>query len=58
MKKRVEEMEAEASKLRELHEAQQKAGESQGGSQGDAMETEDDKQAADERSIYVGNVRQ
>ena len=57
MKKRVEEMEAEASKLREMHEAEQKDADGQEGSQGEAMETEDDRQAADSRSVYVGNVR-
>ena len=57
MKKRVEEMEAEAKKLRELQAAadtqQQNAVD---GSGDDAMQTEDDRQAADEKSIYVGNV--
>ena len=57
MKKRVEEMEAEANKLRELHAAAADASRSTASpGPGDAMETEDDRQAADERSIYVGNV--
>ena len=56
MKKRVEEMEAEAAKLRELQAAAE--GPQDGtGSNAEAMETDDDRQAADERSIYVGNVR-
>jgi len=60
MKKRVEEMEAEAAKLREMQAAAEKqlqeagAGSVTAGS--DVMEAEDDKQATDDRSIYVGNV--
>jgi len=56
MKKRVEEMEAEASKLREMHAAAAKQVDESGAGAGDAMETEDERQAADDRSIYVGNV--
>ena len=58
MKQRVEEMEAEAKKLRELQAAAEKSTETGASStNGEAMETEDDRQAADERSVYVGNVR-
>ncbi|KAF5370015.1 hypothetical protein D9758_001266 [Tetrapyrgos nigripes] len=53
MKQRVAEMEAEAEKLRQLQAAAE-AGESSVG--GVPMETEDDKSAADGRSVYVGNV--
>ena len=56
MKQRVEEMEKEAAKLREMQEAAEKASES-GVSGGAPMDTEEDKTAADNRSIYVGNVR-
>jgi hypothetical protein len=57
MKQRVEEMEAEAKKLRELQAAAEKSAETGASSaNGEAMETEDDRQAADERSVYVGNV--
>ncbi|KAI5833484.1 hypothetical protein K523DRAFT_232770 [Schizophyllum commune Tattone D] len=55
MKQRVEEMEKEAAKLREMQEAAEKASES-GVSGGAPMDTEEDKTAADNRSIYVGNV--
>ncbi|KAK7470885.1 hypothetical protein VKT23_002301 [Stygiomarasmius scandens] len=53
MKQRVAEMEAEAEKLRQLQAAAE-AGDSSAG--GAPMETEDDKSAADSRSVYVGNV--
>lgn len=56
MKKRVEEMEREANKLRELQSAAEKAEQSSQGSEQVPMETEEDKAAADSRSIYVGNV--
>ena len=56
MKKRVEEMEAEAAKLRELQAAAEEPQDGTG-SNAEAMETDDDRHAADERSIYVGNVR-
>lgn len=58
MKQRVEEMEREAKKLREL----QAAAESQsvvGGAatdRGVPMETEEERAVADSRSIFVGNV--
>ncbi|EMD41038.1 hypothetical protein CERSUDRAFT_62981 [Gelatoporia subvermispora B] len=58
MKQRVEEMEREANKLRELQAAAEKA-ERSGSEPGDTgvpMETEEDKAAADSRSIFVGNV--
>ncbi|KAL1744393.1 hypothetical protein HDZ31DRAFT_74274 [Schizophyllum fasciatum] len=55
MKQRVEEMEKEAAKLREMQEAAEKASEAGAGA-GTPMDTEEDKTAADNRSIYVGNV--
>ncbi|TDL29326.1 RNA-binding domain-containing protein [Rickenella mellea] len=55
MKKRVEEMEAEAKKLRELQAAAEKQHQA-GDDASEAMETDDDRQAADDRSVYVGNV--
>jgi len=54
MKQRVAEMEREANKLRELQAAAEAAN---SGDDGSAMETEDDKSGADNRSVYVGNVR-
>lgn len=57
MKQRVEEMEREANKLRELQAAAEKAEQSAQGGEQVPMETEEDKAAADIRSIYVGNVR-
>ena len=54
MKQRVAEMEREANKLRELQAAAEK--EANSGEDGSTLGTEDDKQAADGRSIYVGNV--
>ena len=59
MKQRVEEMEREANKLRELQAAAEKS-EHEDPAQGDGavpMETDEDKAQADARSIYVGNVR-
>ena len=58
MKKRVEEMEKEASKLRELQAAAEQAekGSETGTDGGVPMETEEDKAASDSRSVYVGNV--
>jgi len=51
MKQRVKEMEQEALKLREMQ------AEAEGGSTGGAEgETDEDKDATDSRSIYVGNV--
>ena len=57
MKQRVEEMEREANKLRELQAAAEKAERSTPSAEQVPMETEEDKAAADSRSIYVGNVR-
>lgn len=57
MKQRVEEMEREAKKLRELQAAAESAGSGGGGSDaGVPMETEEDKAASDGRSVFVGNV--
>ncbi|KAH9943103.1 uncharacterized protein BXZ73DRAFT_97158 [Epithele typhae] len=56
MKQRVEEMEREAKKLRELQAAAEKAEQSAAGSEGTPMETEEEKAASDGRSVYVGNV--
>lgn len=59
MKQRVEEMEREAKKLRELQAAaEQENNEAEGEDGGVPMETEEDKSAADGRSVYVGNVRE
>lgn len=55
MKERVAEMEAEAAKLRELHEQAAKE-QSPSVAGDDNMESEDDRLAADERSVHVGNV--
>ena len=57
MKQRVEEMEREANKLRELQAAAEKAEQSAQGGEQVPMETEEEKAAADGRSVYVGNVR-
>ena len=56
MKQRVEEMEREAKKLRELQAAAEQASNTGGEDAGVPMETEEDKTAADGRSVYVGNV--
>jgi len=57
MKQRVEEMEREAKKLRELQaEAEQANNAVDGEDAGVPMETEEDKTLADSRSVYVGNV--
>jgi polyadenylate-binding protein 2 len=55
MKQRVEEMEREAKKLRELQAAAEQASNDDDDG-GVPMETEEDKSAADNRSVYVGNV--
>ena len=55
MKQRVAEMEREANKLRELQAAAEQAGNS--GDDSSALEGDDDKNGADARSVYVGNVR-
>lgn len=68
MKARVEQMEREAAQLRDMqaggytHTASptpitQAPAASATVSESDAMETEEDKEAADARSVYVGNVR-
>ncbi|KAH7930298.1 RNA-binding domain-containing protein [Leucogyrophana mollusca] len=57
MKQRVEEMEREAKKLRELQAAAESA--NGGSAESDAgvpMETEEDKTLSDSRSVFVGNV--
>ncbi|KAH7916739.1 hypothetical protein BJ138DRAFT_995064 [Hygrophoropsis aurantiaca] len=57
MKQRVEEMEREAKKLRELQAAAEST--NGGGADSDAgvpMETEEDKTLSDSRSIFIGNV--
>lgn len=58
MKQRVEEMEREAKKLRELQAAAESQGAAGGAAtdQGVPMETEEDKAVADSRSVFVGNV--
>ena len=57
MKARVAEMEAEAAKLRELTAASEAAsqGASNGG-EGDVNMSDEDREATDSRSVYVGNV--
>jgi polyadenylate-binding protein 2 len=55
MKQRVKEMEEEAAKLRELQAAAQASESAEG--EGTSMETDEDRAAADVRSVYVGNVR-
>lgn len=56
MKQRVEEMEREASKLRELQAAAESSSNAGASGDGEPMDTDEDKAAADLRSIYVGNV--
>ncbi|GJE84604.1 polyadenylate-binding protein 2 [Phanerochaete sordida] len=57
MKQRVEEMEREANKLRELQAAAEKQEhEGDGGDASVPMETEDERAQADSRSIFIGNV--
>ena len=58
MKQRVEEMEREAKKLRELQAAAESSSaiEHPEGEDGVPMETEDDKALIDNRSVFVGNV--
>jgi polyadenylate-binding protein 2 len=55
MKQRVAEMEREAEKLRELQAAAESAS-TRDGSDG-AAPLEDEKNAIDGRSVFVGNVR-
>lgn len=54
MKARVAEMEEEAAKLREMTERAES--EAAGTSGADQTMTDDDKEAVDGRSVYVGNV--
>ena len=54
MKARVAEMEQEAALLREMTAAVDKQGEESAAA---AAMTDDEKEAVDSRSIYVGNVR-
>lgn len=56
MKQRVEEMEREAKKLRELQAAAEQANGSSGGETDVANDQGEDRSAADGRSVYVGNV--
>lgn len=58
MKQRVEEMEREAKKLRELQAAAESSTslEQPEGEEGLPMETEDEKAMIDNRSVFVGNV--
>lgn len=56
MKQRVAEMEREANKLRELQAAAAEQSNTEEGES--AMETDEDKAGADNRSVYVGNVSQ
>jgi hypothetical protein len=58
MKQRVEEMEREAKKLRELQAAAESSTslEQTEGEGGLPMETEDEKAMIDSRSVFVGNV--
>jgi hypothetical protein len=59
MKQRVEEMEREAKKLRELQAAAESSSnvEQADGDEAMPMETEDEKALIDSRSVFVGNVR-
>lgn len=57
MKQRVEEMEREAMKLRELQAAAESASTGGGGSDQSApIESEEERASADGRSVFVGNV--
>ena len=56
MKQRVEEMEREAKKLREMQAAAEKAADTSEGGESVPMDTEEDKNLIDSRSVYVGNV--
>ncbi|KZP24675.1 RNA-binding domain-containing protein [Athelia psychrophila] len=56
MKQRVEEMEKEAKKLRELQAAAAENNDSENGEGGVPMETDEEKNASDNRSVFVGNV--
>ena len=54
MKKRVQEMEAEAAKLREMQASLDQGGGGGGGS--GSVESREAKEDVDQRSIFVGNV--
>ncbi|TFY72504.1 hypothetical protein EVG20_g501 [Dentipellis fragilis] len=56
MKQRVEEMEREAQKLKEMQAAVESAGGDDQNAEESPMETDDDKAQADSRSVFVGNV--
>ncbi|KAF8633678.1 hypothetical protein AX15_001289 [Amanita polypyramis BW_CC] len=56
MKQRVEEMEREAKKLRELQAAAEQASGASGDETGSLHAEGEDRTAADSRSVYVGNV--
>ncbi|KAI0316713.1 hypothetical protein OF83DRAFT_1164237 [Amylostereum chailletii] len=57
MKQRVEEMEREAKKLRELQAAAESESQGQQSTQESVpMDTEEDKSLADNRSVFIGNV--
>ncbi|GAA6057465.1 hypothetical protein JCM3770_000775 [Rhodotorula araucariae] len=56
MRARVAEMEAEAAKLRELTAASEAASSSGGGDGTDVNMSDEDREAVDARSVYVGNV--
>jgi polyadenylate-binding protein 2 len=57
MKQRVEEMEREANKLRELQAAAEQANNADASEDaGGPIVTDEEKAASDSRSIYVGNV--
>ncbi|KAH8830219.1 hypothetical protein DL96DRAFT_1461794, partial [Flagelloscypha sp. PMI_526] len=57
MKQRVEEMEREAKMLREMQaQAETEASQTAGNGEEVPMDTEEDKSAADTRSVHIGNV--
>ena len=57
MKQRVEEMEREANKLRELQAAAEKQESAAGSDASVAADGDEERALADSRSIFVGNVR-
>lgn len=58
MKKRVQEMEAEAERLKDFHKENSQVGESTGeGGSGGGEGGEDSAEIVDARSVYLGNVR-
>lgn len=56
MKQRVREMEMEAEKLREMQAQVEKEMNESGGGQEGGHQMEEEKEAVDGRSVYVGNV--